>query len=80
MIPGRSSRTWQRPTGDEIRTLTPADLRHLHLRDHPRLGPGDAESLVIQSPGLSKWHPASPISRASFRISRRLLAGRVIMA
>lgn len=42
-----------------VRTLTPADIPRLHVRDHPRLGPGDAEALVIQSPGLSKWHPAS---------------------
>lgn len=59
MIPGRSTRFRERHSGDEVRTLTPADLRHLHLRDHPRLRPGDAESLVIQAPGLSKWHPAS---------------------
>jgi ribosomal protein S18 acetylase RimI-like enzyme len=59
MIPGRSEKTRERLSGEEIRTLTPGDLRHLHLRDHPRLRPGDAESLVIQAPGLSKWHPAS---------------------
>jgi RimJ/RimL family protein N-acetyltransferase len=59
MIPGKYRRNSPRPMGDDIVTLTPADLRHLHLRDHPRLRPGDAESLIIQSPELSKWHPAS---------------------
>jgi ribosomal protein S18 acetylase RimI-like enzyme len=45
--------------GDGIHTLTPADIPKLTLRNHPRLRPGDAESLVIQSPGLSKWHRES---------------------
>jgi ribosomal protein S18 acetylase RimI-like enzyme len=44
---------------DGIQTLTPGDIPKLTLRNHPRLRPGDAESLVIQSPGLSKWHPES---------------------
>lgn len=59
MIPGKYARSRGRPAGDEIRTLVPGDIRQLHLRDHPRLRPGDAESFVIQAPGLSKWHPAS---------------------
>jgi ribosomal protein S18 acetylase RimI-like enzyme len=38
-----------------VQTLTPADIPHLNLGNHPKLGDGDAEALVIQSPGLSKW-------------------------
>jgi ribosomal protein S18 acetylase RimI-like enzyme len=40
-----------------VQTLTPADIPNLNLDNHPRLGDGDAEALVIQSPGLSKWIP-----------------------
>ncbi|HWV23741.1 MAG TPA: GNAT family N-acetyltransferase [Thermomicrobiales bacterium] len=42
-----------------VRTLTPADIHRLNTRDHPRLEEGDAEAMVIQAPGLSKWHPES---------------------
>jgi ribosomal protein S18 acetylase RimI-like enzyme len=42
-----------------VRTLTPADIDQLAIRNHPRLEEGDAEALVIQAPGWSKWHPAS---------------------
>lgn len=42
-----------------VQTLTPADIPRLAIRNHPRLDEGDAEALVIQSPGLSKWHPDS---------------------
>ena len=41
----------------DVRTLTPADIPKLNLRNHPRLEDGDAEALVIQSPGRSKWVP-----------------------
>lgn len=44
---------------DGVRTLTPADISRLNVRNHPRLEEGDAEALVIQAPGLSKWHPES---------------------
>lgn len=45
--------------GNGIRTLTPADIERLAIRNHPRLDDGDAEALVVQAPGLSKWHPES---------------------
>jgi RimJ/RimL family protein N-acetyltransferase len=59
MIPGRISQRAGRLNLESIRTLTPADIERLHIDNHPRLALGDAESLVIQAPGLSKWHPAS---------------------
>jgi GNAT superfamily N-acetyltransferase len=59
MIPERIRQRTGRVNHDEIRTLTSADIERLHIDNHPRLAPGDAESLVIQAPGLSKWHPAS---------------------
>jgi ribosomal protein S18 acetylase RimI-like enzyme len=59
MIAGRPSSRRERAPQDAIQTLMPADIPRLHLRNHPRLRPGDAESLVIQAPGLSKWHPES---------------------
>lgn len=59
MMTDRSTSQRNRHDTGEVRTLTPADIPQLQVRNHPRLRPGDAESLVIQSPGLSKWHPAS---------------------
>jgi ribosomal protein S18 acetylase RimI-like enzyme len=59
MIPGRFRRARQDVSPDSMQTLTPADIPCLRIANHPRLRPGDAESLVIQAPGLSKWHPAS---------------------
>lgn len=59
MIPGRIRQRAGRLNLESIRTLTPADIERLHIDNHPRLALGDAESLVIQAPGLSKWHPAS---------------------
>ncbi len=59
MIPGRIRQRAGRLNLESIRTLTPADIEQLHIDNHPRLALGDAESLVIQAPGLSKWHPAS---------------------
>lgn len=59
MIRNRLSRNRQSVPADSIMTLTPADIPRLRVGNHPRLRPGDAESLVIQAPGLSKWHPAS---------------------
>jgi len=43
----------------DVRTLTPADIDALNLAHYPRLQEGDAESLVVQCPGLSKWIPGS---------------------
>lgn len=59
MIRNRLSRNRPATPANGIATLTPADIPRLHVGNHPRLRPGDAESLVIQAPGLSKWHPAS---------------------
>jgi ribosomal protein S18 acetylase RimI-like enzyme len=59
MISGRFRRARQDVSPDSMQTLTPADIPRLRIGNHPRLRPGDAESLVIQAPGLSKWHPAS---------------------
>jgi ribosomal protein S18 acetylase RimI-like enzyme len=59
MMPSRTPLVPDDRFGDDILTLTPADIPRLTLRNHPRLRPGDAESLVIQAPGLSKWHPES---------------------
>lgn len=42
-----------------VQTLTPADIPKLTLRNHPQLDESDAQALVLQSPGLSKWHPES---------------------
>ena len=51
---------WQRrDEGGEVRTLAPSDIGRLAVRNHPRLRSGDAEALIIQCPGLSKWHPES---------------------
>lgn len=46
-------------SGEPVRTLTPADIGGLAISSHPRLQDGDAEAMVIQAPGLSKWHPQS---------------------
>lgn len=59
MIPEPSSRREESAPANGVRTLTPAEISHLPIRNHPRLQDGDAESLVIQAPGLSKWHPES---------------------
>lgn len=59
MIRNRLARNRRVVADDAIVTLGPADVPRLRLGHHPRLRPGDAEALVIQSPGLSKWHPAS---------------------
>lgn len=59
MIPGRFARGRRKLPDDVVQVLTPADIPQLRTRNHPRLGPGDAESLVIEAPGLSQWHPAS---------------------
>lgn len=59
MIRGRLARSRRVVAGDTIATLGPADIPRLRIGNHPRLRPGDAESLVIQAPGLSKWHPES---------------------
>lgn len=59
MIPGRFARARRKLPDDVVQVLTPADIPQLRTQNHPRLGPGDAESLVIQAPGLSHWHPAS---------------------
>mgnify|MGYP001392149834 CR=1 FL=1 len=40
-----------------VRPLTPADIPDLNLAHHPRLQGGEAEALVVQSPGLSQWIP-----------------------
>jgi ribosomal protein S18 acetylase RimI-like enzyme len=44
-------------TAVNVQTLTTADIPRLNLSHHPRLEEGEAEALVIQSPGLSKWVP-----------------------
>lgn len=59
MIPGRIARVRRRVQGEDVRTLTPADIPELRIGNHPRLKPGDAEAFVVQAAGLSKWHPAS---------------------
>ncbi len=59
MIPGRFARGRRKLPDDVVQVLTPADIPRLRTGGHPRLRPGDAESLVIQAPGLSQWHPAS---------------------
>lgn len=59
MIKGIAPGWFERDAGHDIRTLMPADVEKLSLRGHPRLNDGDAEALVIQSPGLSKWHRES---------------------
>jgi len=59
MIKGIAPGWFERDADHGIRTLTPADVEKLSLRGHPRLNEGDAEALVIQSPGLSKWHRES---------------------
>lgn len=59
MLRGFSRARYSEDQDNGVRTLTPADIHKLNTRNHPRLGEGDAEALVIQSPGLSKWHPGS---------------------
>lgn len=59
MLKGISRGRFDRGARNGVRTLTPADTQHLAIRNHPRLNDGDAEALVIQAPGLSKWHPES---------------------
>lgn len=56
-----SSSTRSEMSGEStgVQTLTPADISRLSIRNHPQLDEGDAEALVVQSPGLSKWHPES---------------------
>jgi ribosomal protein S18 acetylase RimI-like enzyme len=59
MLKGIARGRRDRDTGEDVRNLTPADVDKLAIRNHPRLREGDAEALVIQAPGLSKWHPES---------------------
>ena len=54
------ARGWRNhESGEAVRTLTPADIGKLAISSHPQLQDGDAEAMVIQAPGLSKWHPQS---------------------
>lgn len=59
MLKGVARGRFDRDARNGIRTLTLADIEHLAIRNHPRLNEGDAEALVVQAPGLSKWHPES---------------------
>lgn len=59
MLKGIARDRSERDAESGVRTLHPEDIEKLSIINHPRLEEGDAEALVIQAPGLSKWHPES---------------------